>query len=368
MGLPRAFSAGTALLVALGVTVALSTGTPTGCGATTVDVAGVNKLGTVAGFSGDQLVNAALIMNAATASGLPTAAQTIGVMTAIGESTLQNLDHGDEGQGVTNPDGSVTCSVGLFQQQWCLAGAPWGSKADAMDPTTAATAFFTRLAGVQDWETMTPTVVIHKIQGNQDPNHYSQYFEPATKVVQALAGIAGGGSCASVGGDAQGLAQELVKAADEGRLKGSVPDHIKEIRWRAEGKDVPDCGIDVRILQVLVLAVREFDSVGVSDLNRKCTGQIEGAGIYSSHYKDGGGHAVDFYRLDGNGLTGADGSSLRLIGLLDPLMPEGSHVGQSQCRAAAGTTVALTHWTEFEDSCTHLHVDMGSSDKPLLIG
>jgi hypothetical protein len=117
-----------------------------------------------------------------------------------------------------------------------------------------------------------------------------------------------------------------------------------------------------------VLAVREFDSVGVSDLNRKCTGQIEGAGIYSSHYKDGGGHAVDFYWLDGNGLSGADGSSLRLIALLDPLMPDGSHVGQSQCRAAAGTPVALTHWTEFEDSCSHLHVDMGSADNPLLIG
>lgn len=27
--------------------------------------------------------------------------------------------------------------------------------------------------------------------------------------------------------------------------------------------------------------------------NRKCTGQIEGAGTESAHYVDGGGHAVD---------------------------------------------------------------------------
>lgn len=370
MGFPRALSAGTALIVALGVTVALGAGSPTGCGGATVDVAGVAKLGDVAGFSGDQLANAALIMNAGAAAGLPTSGQTIGVMVAIGESTLNNLDHGDEGQGVTNPDGTPTCSVGLFQQQWCLPGAPWGTKADAMNPTTAATAFFTRLAGVEGWETMAPTLVANAIQGNRDPNHYARFFEPATKVVQALAGLSASGSCAGAGvsTDAQALAQELVKAVDDGKLVGSVPDHIKEIRWIAEGKTVPDCGVDTRILQVLVLAVREFDSVGVSDINRKCTGQIEGAGIYSSHYKDGGGHAIDFYRLDGNSLTGADGGSLRLIALLDPVMPDGTHVGQSECRAAAGVTVALTHWTEFPDSCNHFHLDMGSTDAPLLIG
>jgi hypothetical protein len=368
VGVGRVLAAGTAALVAIAVSVAMSSGTPNGCGATTVDVARVTKLGTVAGFYGDQLVNAALIMNAATSAGLPAAAQTIGVMTAIGESTLRNLDHGDESQGVTNPDGTPTCSVGLFQQQWCLSGAPWGTKADAMDPTTAASAFFTRLAGVEDWETMAPTAVIHEIQGNEGADYYAQFFDPATKVVQALAGIAPAGGCGSVSIDAQALAQELVNAADEGRLVGSVPDHIKEIRWIAEGKNVADCSIDTRILQVLVLVVREFQKVGVSDINRKCTGQIEGAGTESSHYKDGGGHAIDFYRLNGNGLTGADGQSLRVIALLDPVMPEGSHVGQSLCRAEAGVTVTFTHWTEFDDSCTHLHIDFGGTDSPLLVG
>ena len=42
----------------------------------------------------------------------------------------------------------------------------------------------------------------------------------------------------------------------------------------------------------------------MSDINRRCTGQIEGAGTDSSHYADGGGHAVDFYLLDGQALTG----------------------------------------------------------------
>lgn len=362
MGILRSLTVGVVgLVVTLTGTVVLSSGTPQGCGTTTVDAQKVAAAGTVAGFSGDQLVNASLIMNAATSLGLPTQAQVIGVMTAIGESTLNNLTYGDN---AINPDGTVADSVGLFQQQ----ERGYGPLADRMDPTKAATAFFTRLKGVNGWETMQPTLAAHAVQINANPNYYTPFFAPATTIVQTLGGLTPTGSCGSVSGDAQALAQELVKAMDEGRLIGSVPDHMKEIRWIAEGKTVPDCSVDTRILQILVLVVREFQNVGVSDINRKCTGQIEGAGTASSHYKDGGGHAIDFYRLDGNGLTGADGQSLRVIALLDSVMPEGSHVGQSLCRAEAGVTVKLTHWTEFDDTCTHLHIDFGGSDAPLLVG
>ena len=72
--------------------------------------------GPVAGYSGDQLTNAALIMNAATAVGLDRQAQVVGVMTAMGESSLRNIGYGDDINGVTNPDGFPTCSLGLFQQ------------------------------------------------------------------------------------------------------------------------------------------------------------------------------------------------------------------------------------------------------------
>ncbi|MFB2599673.1 hypothetical protein ACEXQE_17935 [Herbiconiux sp. P17] len=163
------------------------------------------------------------------------------------------------------------------------------------------------------------------------------------------------------------LAQELVNAVDSGKLVGSTPDHIKEIRWIAQGVTVPDCGVDYRVLEIIAIAVRNFDKVGVSDINRKCTGQIEGAGTSSSHYVDGGGHAVDFYILDGKGLDGTDPGTLKLISLLDPVMPVGSHVGQAECRAAAGIKLQLTNWTEFDDSCTHMHVDVPVTDAPLLL-
>ncbi|NQX35345.1 hypothetical protein [Herbiconiux sp. VKM Ac-2851] len=163
------------------------------------------------------------------------------------------------------------------------------------------------------------------------------------------------------------LAQELVDAMDSGKLVGSVPDHMKEIRWIAQGVTVPDCGVDYRILEIIAIAVRNFDQVGVSDINRKCTGQIEGAGTSSSHYIDGGGHAVDFYLLDNKSLNGADAGTLKLISILDPVMPVGARVGQAGCRASAGVTVNLTNWTEFDDSCTHMHVDVPVTDAPLLL-
>ena len=40
-------------------------------------------------------------------------------------------------------------------------------------------------------------------------------------------------------------------AVATGRLVGSTPDHIPEIANLAEGKAVPECGIDYRVLQAI---------------------------------------------------------------------------------------------------------------------
>jgi hypothetical protein len=363
MGILRQIALGTvALLVSTAGAVALSTGTASGqCGTSTIPTGATSTLGAVAGYTGDQLANAVAIVNAGTALGVSTQGDIIGVMTAIGESGLRNLTYGDNLHGVTNPDGMPTDSVGLFQQQhW------WGPLAIRMDPGKAAGLFFQRLLTLPGWETMPPTAAAHAIQRNADPNHYTPFYSAAAQIVGALISSAGGGAC-TISGDAQAIAQQLVQAADTGRLSGSVPDHIKEIRWIAQGRIVPNCGIDIRILQVLLLAVQHFDRVQVSDINRACTGQIAGLGTKSLHYIDGGGRAVDFLSLNGQHLTGADGLSLRLIALLDPVMPTGAHVGQRDCRALAGDSVATTRWTQVDDYCTHLHVDVGSNGSPLTI-
>lgn len=357
-------AAAVALLAATGGAVTLSTGSPAGsgtCGTSAISATTAATQSSIAGYAGDQLANAALIINAGSALGLDSQGDIIAVMTAMGESGLRNITYGDNLNGVTNPDGTPTDSVGLFQQQhW------WGTLAQRMDPATAATAFFQRLLKLPGWQTMTPTAAAHAIQRNQNPNYYAPFYSAAAQVVASLISGGAGGAC-TVTGDEQSIAKQLVDAANTGRLVGSVPDHIKEIRWIAAGQTMPDCGIDLRVLQVILLAVQHFDKVGVSDINRKCTGQIAGAGTQSLHYLDGGGRAVDFNMLDGIHLTGADGLSIRLIGLLDPVMPVGAHVGQAECRAEIGDSVALTHWTQFNDTCTHLHVDVGLNTNPLLI-
>lgn len=165
------------------------------------------------------------------------------------------------------------------------------------------------------------------------------------------------GDAGPISSDAQALAQELMGYVASGQLVGSYPDHIFEIRWIAEGRSVPDCGIDTSVLQAMVIAEHMFSSVGVSDINRRCTGQIEGAGIYSQHYMNGGGHAVDFYSFGGRGTNGADSNALALIRTLDNFMPYGSGLGQRQCRLNAGDEPGLRRFQDFYDTCNHLHVN-----------
>ncbi|MBT2475512.1 hypothetical protein J7E68_13265 [Microbacterium sp. ISL-103] len=136
----------------------------------------------IAGWEGEQLENAATIMQTAASLGFGRDGQVLGVMTAMGESSLRNIDYGDwETSGFTNPDGSRTTSIGLFQQQeW------WGTPEERMDPATAATLFYERLARVRDWQSMEQSLAIHRVQINLDPTYYTRYSADASAVVDAL--------------------------------------------------------------------------------------------------------------------------------------------------------------------------------------
>lgn len=138
----------------------------------------------VAGWRGEQLDNAAIIMRTAAGQGFARDGQILGVMAAMGESTLHNIDYGDwETSGFTNPDGSRTSSIGLFQQQeW------WGSVATRMDPAASAALFYGRLAGVSGWQDLAPSHAIHRVQINTDPDHYARFEDDASAIVDALSG------------------------------------------------------------------------------------------------------------------------------------------------------------------------------------
>ncbi|PPH76249.1 hypothetical protein C5C50_16215 [Rathayibacter sp. AY1D9] len=348
-----------------------------------VNVSAIPADAKVGAYGHDQLVNAALIVNAGAAKGLGADGQTLGVQTAIGESSLVNISYGD---GAINPDGSVADSIGLFQQQWS-----WGTVEQRMDPTTSAGFFYDRLVAVEGWQAMEPSIAINKVQRNADPNHYTKYRAdavaimtylgslgssttapttsaapvsvPSTPIGTAPASPAPVGGCVAVSGDTKALATNLVAAMDAGDLTLLEDRYAQQIRDMAAGTPKENCAIDVRILQIITIALNTFGKVGVSDLNRQCTGSLLGAGTGSSHWMNGGGNAVDFYSFAGTATTGCDPNALQLLDVLDPQVPQGSRAGQIQCRSTT-----YQHITQFGDTPNHLHFDVAYADGPLTTG
>lgn len=137
---------------------------------------GATALPAVEGFTPEQVANAAAVVEAGRGMGLSLRDQAIGVMTAIGESSLRVVDHGD----AAGPD-----SRGLFQQR---DNGAWGSYADRMDPTRSAQSFYRVLATVEGRDRMEPTIVAHTVQRNADPQHYARSWDAAVRLVARITG------------------------------------------------------------------------------------------------------------------------------------------------------------------------------------
>lgn len=163
-------------IVLLGGSDADATCGPNGGATVTIDPGQVPET-TIAGYGHEQLVNAAYVIEAGKALDLSARDQTIGVMTAMGESSLRVVDHGD----AAGPD-----SRGLFQQR---DNGAWGSYADRMDPFISATNFFKAMMTIEGRDALEPTIVAHRTQRNADPYHYAKYWDPAVQVVEGLAGV-----------------------------------------------------------------------------------------------------------------------------------------------------------------------------------
>lgn len=135
------------------------------------------------GWKGKQLENAAEIVKEGQRRNIPEVGLDLAVCCAMGESTLISLPYGDEGAGVTNPDGSPTTSKGLFQQQDF-----WGPLSVRMNPAGAAGLFYDRLV-TKDYKSVSnassASLVINSVQGNADPNYYAKFWDDAKEVVTA---------------------------------------------------------------------------------------------------------------------------------------------------------------------------------------
>ncbi|MFC0057699.1 C40 family peptidase [Streptomyces actinomycinicus] len=120
----------------------------------------------------EQLPNAKTIVATGIQLGIPARGQVIALATALQESGLRNLDHGDRD------------SVGLFQQR---PSQGWGTREEIMNPVYASKKFYNALKSVKGWESMPVTVAAQKVQKSATPDAYAQHEPLATALQQAIA-------------------------------------------------------------------------------------------------------------------------------------------------------------------------------------
>jgi Cell wall-associated hydrolases (invasion-associated proteins) len=120
----------------------------------------------------EQLPNAKTIVATGIQLGIPARGQVIALATALQESGLRNLDHGDRD------------SIGLFQQR---PSQGWGTRGQIMDPVYASKKFYNALKSLKDWQEMPVTVAAQKVQKSGTPDAYAKHEPLATALQQAIA-------------------------------------------------------------------------------------------------------------------------------------------------------------------------------------
>lgn len=147
----------------------------TGAGAPRCRVVSGKGEGASYEFTPEQAVNAATISAVGTTRGMPERAVTIALATALQESGLRNIGHGDRD------------SLGLFQQR---PSQGWGSRKQIMDPTYAAGMFYEHLAKVPGYGRLPLTVAAQRVQRSGYPEAYAKHEPDARLLAAALTGRA----------------------------------------------------------------------------------------------------------------------------------------------------------------------------------
>jgi len=120
------------------------------------------------GFSQEQVRNARIIIGVGREMGMSTRDIHIGLMTAMQESTLRNLRHGDRD------------SQGLFQQR---PSQGWGTVQQVTDPRYASKKFFNALKGVDNRDSMRMTEAAQAVQRSAFPEAYAKWKDPTAKLL-----------------------------------------------------------------------------------------------------------------------------------------------------------------------------------------
>lgn len=121
----------------------------------------------------DQAHIASIIGGVTVQRRLPTRAAEIAMGTAMQESKLRNLDHGDRD------------SLGVFQQR---PSQGWGTPDQLQDPLYATRAFYDRLVTVPGYTEQPLTEVAQAVQRSGFPDAYAQHETEAITLAEAFVG------------------------------------------------------------------------------------------------------------------------------------------------------------------------------------
>lgn len=149
-----------------------STTAATVAGVTASDVLSPGGVQPFGSWDATQTANAAVIVAVGTGLGVPPWGQVVALATAIQESGLRNLSFGDRD------------SLGLFQQR---PSQGWGTPAQILDPTHAATRFYQALLAVPGWQSLPLTEAADAVQRSAYPLGYADHEAQATRLYAHLA-------------------------------------------------------------------------------------------------------------------------------------------------------------------------------------
>lgn len=119
-------------------------------------------------WTGEQMTNAQTITGVVQQRQLPKRAAVIAISTAIVESDLVNVHHGDRD------------SLGLFQQR---PSQGWGSAEQVTNPVYATNTFLDHLVELDGWYEMPPGVAQQTVQASAFPDRYAPQEQPASELM-----------------------------------------------------------------------------------------------------------------------------------------------------------------------------------------
>ncbi|RKN56153.1 NlpC/P60 family protein [Micromonospora costi] len=242
-----------------------------------------------AGWNGEQVGNAAVIVTVGVQRGVPPRGWVIALATAMQESTLRNLPGGDRD------------SVGLFQQR---PSQGWGTAAQLQDPRYAAGRFYAALTEVDGWQALAVTDAAQAVQRSAYPGVYAKWEDDAIALVRVLTGGTPGPVAADLeqamsnplclidGGDGQ-LGGEQVPLPDGFTLPPGTPlPVVTAIGWALDQRGSPytfggDCtaphsGVPARQCDCSSLVQQAYRAAGIT-LPRTTRDQVDAGRPVTDH-------------------------------------------------------------------------------------